>query len=48
MKKEYFAPKMEIVKIQTKQLLTASPMGYGDPVDNASEAEAPEYGSVWW
>ena len=39
MKKEYFAPKMEIVKIQTKQLLTASPLGYGDPIDDASGAE---------
>ncbi len=39
MKKEYFAPKMVIVKIKTKQLLTASPMGYGDPIDDASGAE---------
>ena len=43
MKKEYFAPQMEIVKIQAKQLLTASPRGFGDPVDNASGAEAPGY-----
>ena len=33
---------MEIVKIQTGQMLAASPLGYGDPVDTATGAEAPE------
>ena len=43
MKKEYFAPKMVIVKIKTKQLLTASGLGYGGSVTSASGAEAREY-----
>ncbi len=43
MKKTYFAPEMEIIKIQTQQMLAASPLGFGNPVDNAGDAEAPEY-----
>ena len=43
MKKEYFAPKMEIVEIKVNQMLTSSPLGWGDPVNNAGGAEAPEF-----
>ena len=44
MKKEYFAPKMTIVKIRTRQhFLTVSGLGYGDSVTSASGAEAREY-----
>lgn len=42
MKKAYINPEMQIVKIQTSQMLAASPLGYGDPVDSATGAEAPE------
>ena len=41
MKKKYFAPGMKIVKIRTNHFLTASPLGYGDPVSTAAGAEAP-------
>lgn len=43
MKKKYFAPNMEVVKIQTQQMLAASPIPMGDPLNDASGAEAPEY-----
>ena len=43
MKKIYFAPEMEVVEIKMASMLAASPLGYGDPVDNASGAEAPEF-----
>ena len=42
MKKQYINPEMEIVTIQTTQMLSASPLGYGNPVDTATGAEAPE------
>ena len=41
MKKTYFAPNMETIEIETQQMLAASPLGFGDPVDNAAGAEAP-------
>ena len=40
MKKEYFAPEVEIVKIGTMQMMAAS-VGIGDPIDNAGDAEMP-------
>ena len=43
MKKIYFAPKMEVVEIKMTSMLAASPLGYGNPVDNANDAEAPEF-----
>ena len=43
MKKIYMTPEMEIVEIKMASMLAASPLGYGDPVDNASGAEAPEF-----
>ena len=43
MKKEYTNPKMEVVKIQTQQILAASPLEFGNPVDDAGDAESPEY-----
>ena len=46
MKKTYIAPEMEIVEMKVNQMLTTSSLGYGDPVDNASGAEAPELDNV--
>ena len=41
MKKTYINPEMEIVKIQTMQMLAASDtVSLGDPVSDASGAEA--------
>ena len=42
MKKKYFAPNMEVVKIQTQQMLAASP-GYGGTTDATSGNLAPEF-----
>ena len=40
MKKTYINPEMEIVKIQTMQMLAASDKVFlGDPVSDASDAE---------
>ena len=41
MKKEYMAPELEIVKIQTLQMMAAS-VGFGPDVENPSVGEAPE------
>jgi hypothetical protein len=46
MKKQYIAPNTEIIEIKVNQMLTSSPLGWGDPVDNASGAEAPEIQEV--
>ena len=44
MKKDYFAPKMTIVKLRTRQhFLTTSGLGYGGSVTSASGAEARKY-----
>ena len=43
MKKKYFAPGMKIVKMRTNHFLTASPLGYGNPVSTAAGAEAPGF-----
>ena len=43
MKKTYICPDMKVVKIKTNHFLTASPLGYGDPVSTAAGAEAPEW-----
>lgn len=48
MKKKYFAPNMEVVKIQTQQMLAASPSAelYGE---NATEpGMAPEFEWTDW
>ena len=42
MKKIYFAPEMEVVEIKMTGMLAASPLGWGDSVDSAEGAEAPE------
>ena len=42
MKKTYQTPAAEVIRIQTTQMLAASPLGIGAPVDNAGGAEAPE------
>ena len=42
MKKTYINPTLEVVRIQTTQMMAASPLGFGDPVDNAGGAEARE------
>ena len=42
MKKQYINPDMEIINIQTTQMLAASQVGFGDPVNTAAGAEAPE------
>ena len=42
MKKTYICPEMVIVEMKVNQMLTSSPLGYGDPVNNAGGAEAPE------
>ena len=41
MKKEYFAPEMEIVEIKVQQMLTTSIPTYSTPVDPES-SDAPE------
>ena len=41
MKKTYFAPNMETIEVETQQMLAASPLGFGDPVNSATGAEAP-------
>ncbi len=43
MKKTYFAPNMEILEADIQLILAAS-LPIGDPVDDASGAEAPEMG----
>ncbi len=43
MKKTYFAPTVETVEIKTQHMLAASPMGYGEDVNDASGAEAPSF-----
>lgn len=48
MKKTYINPKMEIVKIQTMQMLAASDtVPLGDPVTDASGAEG-HYDEYEW
>lgn len=46
MKKQYIAPNMEIVEMKVNQMLTTSSLGYGDSVNTASGAEAPELDDV--
>lgn len=41
MKKTYITPELEVVKIAVAQMLAASKVGFGDPVDNAGGAESP-------
>ena len=43
MKKTYIIPSLEVIKVQTHQMLAASPLGIGDPVNSAAGAEAPEF-----
>ena len=43
MKKIYMTPEMEVVEIKMASMLAASPLGYGDNVNDASVAEAPEF-----
>ena len=47
MKKEYINPTMEIVKIETAQMIAASPINIGDPVDSAAGAESRELDDIW-
>lgn len=51
MKKTYFAPAMEIVKIQTHQMLASSPESMGfepDTNENPSNSDAPGFEFVPW
>ena len=43
MKKTYIIPSLEVINVNTQQMLAASPLGFGDPVSSAAGAEAPEY-----
>ena len=43
MKKMYQTPEMEIIEVQTEQMLATSSLGIGNPIDNASVAESGEY-----
>lgn len=36
-------PETEIIEVQTEQMLAASSIGIGNPIDNASVAESDEY-----
>ena len=47
MKKTYIAPSMEVVKIQTAQLMAGSP-GYGGETTETSGNLAPEYEWADW
>ena len=42
MKKIYFAPDMEVIKIQTTQMLAASLPKSDEEIENANEILAPE------
>ena len=41
MKKTYMQPTMKVVVLKCRKMLTASPLGFGDPVSTATGAEAP-------
>jgi hypothetical protein len=43
MKKTYISPVMDVIEIEKQTLLAGSTLPLGDPVDDASDAEAPEY-----
>ena len=47
MKKEYKNPEIEVVKMQTMQVMAAS-LGVGDPVGSAEGAEARELIEFEW
>lgn len=49
MKKRYFAPEMEIVKLEVQQILTGSiPVDGVNTTNDASGAEAPEHEWYDW
>ena len=54
MKKVYQKPVMEIEVAETAQILAASSLGIGKPIDNANKAEGGEYDGdfedegLWW
>ena len=39
MKKMYLKPEIELVEVETAQMLAASAIGFGDPIDDASVAD---------
>ena len=43
MKKKYIIPSLEVINVNTQQMLAASPLGFGDPVSSAAGAEAPDF-----
>ena len=43
MKKTYIIPSLEVINVNTQQMLAASPLGFGDPVNSATGAESPEF-----
>jgi len=46
MKKVYQTPVMEIENVQTEQMLAASAIGFGNPIDNAGSAEGGEFDDI--
>ena len=43
MQKTYIIPSLEVINVNTQQMLAASPLGFGDPVNTAAGAEAPDF-----
>jgi hypothetical protein len=42
MKKTYIIPSLEVIRMQTFQILAASKIDFGESVLDASDADAPE------